>query len=182
MADHNPILEMKNEPAVTAHINLLQGIMSRLANMSAKCKDWCFAFTGALLVFILSSDSSVNPRLIFIPYAIVGLFYLLDCYYLGLERTMRTQYGAFIDKINELDNITERDSESFGADHLGIAGDIIIKSIYFPYLQPDTLSTAQRCKRQFKSTLSGMTSLSTAIPYGFVLIIVIISNILIATQ
>ena len=30
-----------DSPAVTAHINLLQGIINRLANNSASCKTWC---------------------------------------------------------------------------------------------------------------------------------------------
>jgi hypothetical protein len=38
-----------DSPAVMAHINLLQGIINRLANNSACCKTWCLALVGALL-------------------------------------------------------------------------------------------------------------------------------------
>jgi hypothetical protein len=39
-----------DNPAAIAHVNLIQGIINRLANNSASCKTWCLVIVSALLL------------------------------------------------------------------------------------------------------------------------------------
>ena len=43
-------LKNKDCPAVQAHISMLQGIISRMANNSANCKTWVITIIAAMLV------------------------------------------------------------------------------------------------------------------------------------
>lgn len=171
MADSNPILKMKDSPAVIAHVEMMQGIINRLSDISARCKEWCFASIGALLVLILSDDFAHNTKYIIIPYIIVVLFYILDSYYLGLERQMREHYKNFINAINGIGSHASREGNAQNTN------DDIINSIFFPHLKYDNPSNSDRFKRQFKSTVKAIESLSTLLPYGFLLILVFICHV-----
>lgn len=92
-------LKNKNCPAIQAHIALLQGIISRMANNSANCKSYTVTIIAAMLVIIVSKD--VNFSNIWICYIPLFLFYFLDCYYLGLERFFIQQQKEFVKKIPE---------------------------------------------------------------------------------
>lgn len=168
--EDNPMLQLKNQPSVIAHIEMMQGIINRLAEISARCKEWCFTFIGALLVILLSVDSTPNPRFIIIPYVIVVLFYILDSYYLGLERSMRSNYQDFLDSIEEVSEVAS------GEQMVKVQIDNIINSIYYPHLISDKPSQGERFKRQLKVTAKAMPSLSTIIPYGILVILVVICN------
>lgn len=167
MADSNLILDMKDNPAIIAHVEMMQGIINRMADISARCKEWCFAFIGGLLVLILSVDFAHDSKYIVIPYVIVVLFYILDSYYLGLERQMRENYLNFIKTINECG------SHEAGEENSQNTSEQIIKSIFFPHLRFDNPSNYDRFKRQIKSTGKAMASLSTLLPYGILLILVL---------
>ena len=39
----------KENPAVIAHINMLQGIINRIAENSRSCKQWCILVVSAIL-------------------------------------------------------------------------------------------------------------------------------------
>lgn len=63
---------------------MLQGIINRMAGNSASCKTWTVTLVTAMLVLLVDKQIQLpNPLLCLIP---VVLLYLLDCYYLGLER------------------------------------------------------------------------------------------------
>ena len=63
---------------------MLQGIINRMAGNSASCKTWTVTLVTAMLVLLIDKQIHLsNPLLCLIP---VVLLYLLDCYYLGLER------------------------------------------------------------------------------------------------
>lgn len=171
MTETPTVLEMKENTAVIAHVEMMQGIINRLADISARCKEWCFAFIGALLVIILSVDLVHNPRYIIIPYVIVALFYMLDSYYLGLERQMRNNYQDFVKSINEI-NTKHRAKENENQ-----IIDQIIVSIFIPHNKFDKSSFFERLKCQLRSTLEGMTSLSTLLPYGILMVLLIICQI-----
>ena len=171
MADSNSILKIKDTPAIIAHVEMMQGIINRLSDISARCKEWCFAFTGGLLVLILSVDLTHNSKYIIIPYVIVALFYILDSYYLGLEHRMRNNYQNFIRDING------SDSCETNAENSQNRYDQIIKSIFLPYLVIDSPSDADRIQRLLKSTVKSMISISTLLPYGMLLILVLICQL-----
>ena len=75
----------KNDPAVTSHVNMMQGIISRMAGNSASCKQWCIALVSALFCF-------------------------MDCFYLGLEHQMKNKLDNFVIRLNKHENV---DAEIF---------------------------------------------------------------------
>ena len=96
------IEEIKNSSAVQAHINMLQGIINRMAANSANCKTWAIAILSALLA--LYADDKIGNNNFWICYIPTGLFFFLDCYYLGLERKFRKKQNQFVKIINSEEN------------------------------------------------------------------------------
>src|SRR5712675_687181 len=85
-----------DSPAVTAHINLLQGIISRLANNSSSCKTWCLTLTAA---FLSLAGAIHQPRIVTLALVPVAIFGFLDAMYLAHERSYRTLYKNLVEKI-----------------------------------------------------------------------------------
>jgi hypothetical protein len=67
------------------------------ANSSAS-KAWCITIVSALLVIIADKGKPQFAWLAFIP---IGLFLVLDTYYLALERGFRAAYNEFIEKLHK---------------------------------------------------------------------------------
>lgn len=85
-----------DNPAVTAHINLLQGIINRLANNSASCKTWCLTLVGALVS--LAGATGV-PGIVTFALVPVVIFGFLDAMYLAQEREYRELYGRILSTV-----------------------------------------------------------------------------------
>lgn len=83
------------DPGVTEHIEMLQGIINRMAANSANCKTW--AITLIVAVFALS-DTDGWQRF-FICLGATLLFFLLDCFYLGLERRFIGMQRSFVNHL-----------------------------------------------------------------------------------
>ena len=85
-----------DNPAVIAHINLLQGIINRLANNSASCKTWCLTLVGAL-----ASLAGATHVLGIITFALVpvAIFGFMDTMYLAQEKAYRDVYISVIGRI-----------------------------------------------------------------------------------
>jgi hypothetical protein len=96
------IMEMKESSAVQTHINMLQGIISRMASNSANCKTWAVAILTALIA--LFADGKLCNSQLWVCYIPIALFAFLDCYYLGLERHFRKKQRDFVNKVNDGDN------------------------------------------------------------------------------
>lgn len=91
-------LETMKNPAVLAHIKMLQSIVCRMSNNSANCKSWTVTVVVAMLVLLADKASSMqNVNLCLVP---IILFYLIDCYYLGLERLCIQSQMNFIRKVH----------------------------------------------------------------------------------
>ena len=102
----NKKLEILESPAVQSHISMLQGIINRMAGNSANCKNWTITLVAAMLVLLVDKEMQLpNAWLCLIP---VGLFYLLDCYYLGLERVMIKSQKNFLDKLSKDENYVDQ--------------------------------------------------------------------------
>lgn len=83
-------------------IDILQNNISRMAQNSAQCKNWCLALTSALIV--LSIDrSSCSKELIWLILLPSVMFWFLDAYYLQLETAFRDIYDSFIVDCKEAD-------------------------------------------------------------------------------
>jgi hypothetical protein len=87
-----------DSPAVQSYLTILQGVIGRMASNSAGAKTWCITLVSAIIV--ITADKG-EPRYVWIALVPVGLFFLLDAYYLGLERQFRERYNDFIRKLHE---------------------------------------------------------------------------------
>jgi len=87
-----------DSPAVQSYLTILQGVIGRMASNSAGVKTWCIALVSAIIVVIADKG---EPRYVWIALVPIGLFFLLDAYYLGLERQFRERYNDFIGKLHE---------------------------------------------------------------------------------
>jgi len=81
-----------------AHINLIQGIINRLANNSASCKTWCLTLVGALVS--LAGATRVAGIITFALLAVL-IFAFLDSMYLAQERSYRELYARISAKIRD---------------------------------------------------------------------------------
>lgn len=137
-------LKNKDCSAVQAHIAMLQGIISRMANNSANCKTWAVTIIAAMLVLI--ADKNMGFTDIWICYIPVALFFLLDCYYLGLERVF----------IKDQENFLQKVPSGNYADDL-----YVIKGL-------------PKFGGQLRSTINAMKSFSTTPFYGFIALFIFI--------
>lgn len=103
--DSNKKLEVLESPAVQSHISMLQGIINRMAGNSANCKNWTVTLVAAMLVLLVDKNMQIpNAWICLIP---MGLFYLLDCYYLGLERLCISSQKSFLERISNNEDCAE---------------------------------------------------------------------------
>ena len=85
-----------NSPAVQKHVEIIQGVIQRMADNSRYCKVWCVTLVSAVLVLVARTG---EPRHALIALAPAILLYLLDAYYLMLERRFRKSYNVFVGKV-----------------------------------------------------------------------------------
>nr|WP_313966601.1 hypothetical protein [uncultured Porphyromonas sp.] len=81
----NNRLSRLESPAVQGYISMLQGIINRMAGNSASCKTWTVTLVAALLALLVGKQIQIYILLICLILVVLLLF-VLDCYYLGLER------------------------------------------------------------------------------------------------
>lgn len=142
---------IKNSSAVQTHFNALQGIISRMANNSSNCKSWVITLISAILVLLIDKNNLNYFYLVYFP---LILFYLLDCYYLGLEKYFRSESNQFVTKL---------DSSKFDYTDL------------FSFKGPNSFTL------NLKNTYSGMKSFSTT-PFYFLLGLIVLSFILFSSN
>lgn len=143
--DQMTLLDKKSHPAVNTYIDMLQSVITRMAKNSAACKSWAIPLVTAILLLALEKGI-VPTKTAYIP---LCLFYLLDCYYLGLERKFKDCQCNFINKLNK--------------------GEDVSMDIYLFHRNDDKGWFLRRlCSigDQFVCTLDGMFSFSTTIVYG----------------
>ena len=75
--------------AVQKHIEITQDVITRMAENSRACKIWCVTLVAAVLVLVARTG---EPRHALIALAPAVVLYVLDAYYLSLERGFRRSY------------------------------------------------------------------------------------------
>ena len=144
MDDNKEKLEVLENSAVQAHISMHQDIINRMAGNSANCKNWTITLVAAMLVLLVDKKMQIpNAWICLIP---IVLFYLLDCYYLGLERMCIASQNEFLEKVKN--------------------GNDYIDSLYKMEAIKDN------CE-QLCNTIKAMVSLST-IPFYLIVAIVVL--------
>lgn len=86
------------EDNVLEHLKYLQDIIKRMADNSFKIKGWCITLTSALLGLLVASENVSNKEMIIVVVPVIG-FWLMDTYYLNLERIFRDRYESDVEKI-----------------------------------------------------------------------------------
>ena len=86
-----------DSPSVQSTLSILQGVISRMAANSANAKSWCVALVSAITVVVADKGVASYVWISFVP---IILLFLLDSYYLGLERLARQQYNDFVRKLH----------------------------------------------------------------------------------
>ncbi|WP_334985478.1 hypothetical protein [Nostoc sp.] len=74
-----------------------------MATNSANCKTWCISLVSAILVVIADKN---KPNYAWISLIPIVLFFLLDSYYLGQERSFREIYNNFVKELHFSGEIT----------------------------------------------------------------------------
>lgn len=136
------------DPEAIAHIELLQGIINRMAGNSANCKTW--AVTLIVAVFALSDTEGWTRFYICLGATLI--FFFLDCFYLGLERRFVSLQRIFVRKMYG-ESIKKEELDTIGIDVSSIKPFKIEESTW---------------QNQLKGLLRGMCSISTT-PFYFIL-------------
>lgn len=87
----------RDDSSVQMYLTILQGIKNRLAGNSASCKTWCITIVAAILVLALDKSKPGAALVGLIP---VVFLFLLDAYYLSLERDIRDIYNSFVEDLH----------------------------------------------------------------------------------
>ena len=82
--------------AIQSHLEMLQGVIQRMAENSRSCKLW--SITALSAVLFLAARTGV-PWYTLIALVPLSLFFLLDVYYLSLERRFRGSYECMLEKL-----------------------------------------------------------------------------------
>ena len=85
-----------DSPAVQKHLEIVQGVITRMSVNSRSCKVWCVTLVSAVLVLIARTEQPDYALIALIP---AVLFLILDTYYLALEKGFRGSYESFVSKI-----------------------------------------------------------------------------------
>ena len=93
--DNNGSLDVESS-AVQKHLEIMQGVITRMAENSRSCKVWCVTLVVATLVLVARTG---EPRHALIALAPAALLYVLDAYYVMLEKRFRNSYNNFVDKV-----------------------------------------------------------------------------------
>ena len=80
------------------HIDLVQSIITRMAQNSFEIKGWMITIVVGLFLFLQNDNLQYNFLIYLFP--IIG-FWLLDSYYLWQERLYRKLYGSVISNLEE---------------------------------------------------------------------------------
>ena len=96
MSENQPISH--ESPAVRTHLEIMQDVIQRMAENSRSCKVWCVTLVSAILVLVARTGNADHATIALAP---TVLFFVLDAYYLSLERGFRSSYDAFVGKIHD---------------------------------------------------------------------------------
>lgn len=72
------------------HLEFIQAAINRMANNSFLLKGWAVTLTGGLLALTFKET---NLRYLYISVVVLGLFWMMDSYYLSRERNFVALYN-----------------------------------------------------------------------------------------
>ena len=95
MVERQPLNEESS--AVQSHLTIMQSVINRMGENSRSCKVWCVTLVAATLVLVARTGEPQHALIALVP---TLLFWILDAYYLGLERRFRSSYSIFVGKVH----------------------------------------------------------------------------------
>ena len=95
MVEGQPLNEESS--AVQSHLTIMQGVINRMAENSRSCKVWCVTLVAATLVLVARTGEPQHALIALVP---TLMFWVLDAYYLGLERRFRKSYRTFVARVH----------------------------------------------------------------------------------
>ena len=107
---------------IRAHLSMMQSGITRMAENSRACKTWALTLVAAMLVAITqfgvsTAGGSFGLREMWIAVVPATIFWVLDAYYLALEKGFIESYNNFVRKFrsgklsrDELFEIKEEDA------------------------------------------------------------------------
>ncbi len=84
--------------AIQSHLEMLQGVIQRMAENSRSCKLWGITALSAVLFLAVRTGTPWHILIALVP---LFLFLLLDVYYLSLERRFRVSYECMLQKLRD---------------------------------------------------------------------------------
>jgi hypothetical protein len=87
----------EDSPSVQSHLSIMQEVIQRMASNSSSCKAWCITLVSAILVIVADKG---KPQYVYISIIPTFLFFILDVYYLSLEKRFRESYKDFVSKLH----------------------------------------------------------------------------------
>jgi uncharacterized membrane protein SpoIIM required for sporulation len=84
---------VKNGENKRKHLEMIQGVINRMASNQFLFKGWSITLIAAIATF---SANDNNPALMSIPIVATLLFWFIDAYYLMLERAFRNLYDDVV--------------------------------------------------------------------------------------
>ena len=94
-----------NAEDVRAHLSMMQSVITRMAENSRACKTWAVTLVAAILLVVArfgtsSGEPAFGPEAALIALVPTILFWMLDSYYLALERVFRNSYNSFVERLH----------------------------------------------------------------------------------
>ena len=83
---------------VQKHLEINQNVIMRMGENSRSCKVWCVTLVAAVLVLVARTGEANHALIALGP---TVLFYILDSYYLSLERGFRRSFDSFVRRLHE---------------------------------------------------------------------------------
>lgn len=82
------------------YLELIQAIVTRMADNQFKLRTWSVGLGAAIIGYAAAKDAHVQAAYLGVMSA--AIFWILDAYYLGLERSYRTLYDQECVKTDDL--------------------------------------------------------------------------------
>lgn len=114
------------------HLKMIEDIITRMASNSFQLKSWTVSLISAILIF---ADFKNEICFIWIAYIPIIVFWILDAFYLQLERKYRGLYNLVQkDYVNKTDNVSCFDMSTKNISVDNILRIMISKSIWPIYV------------------------------------------------
>lgn len=104
------------------YLELLQGIISRMAECSFKCKEFCILVVSALLA-VFATNIYSNFYILFACLVPTIVFWSLDTYYLTQERSFRKLYrlkASLAENSSDFEDFNFNKEKSYIKDYLKV--------------------------------------------------------------